>query len=63
MASNRLSMRSRLIRYLDNLGRMGVFRLAKLDPNDPSKMGSVRDPRDIVGFEVKTKSRWRPIRK
>lgn len=63
MASNRLSMRSRLIRYLDDLGRKGLFRLAKLDPNDPSKEGTVRDPRDIVGFEVKTKSGWRPIRR
>lgn len=63
MNSNRFTIRSWIIRYFHELQRRGIFRLAKLDPDAPIKPGTVRDPRDIVGLEVKTKSGWKPIKR
>ncbi|MCG7969995.1 MAG: hypothetical protein JBO36_04995 [Candidatus Thiodiazotropha taylori] len=63
MNSNRLTIRSRINRYFHDLQRRGIYRLAKLDPDTPVKLGTVHDPRDIVGFEVKTKSGRKPIKR
>ncbi|MCG8092615.1 MAG: hypothetical protein JAZ17_03135 [Candidatus Thiodiazotropha endolucinida] len=63
MNSNRLTIRSRIIHYFHDLQRRGIYRLARLDPDAPVKQGTVRDPREIVGFEVKTKSGWKPIKR
>lgn len=54
--------RPNFFHFFSNLRRKGLVRLANLDCETGSKTKHIRDPRDLIDYEVKTKNGWWPIR-